>query len=51
MKFLILIFTQQEVRNTANGFGHAGIIVDFGTKSTLKKRPSKEKKHIFSIIL
>ena len=26
----------------------AGIIVDFGKKSTLKKHPSKEKKHIFS---
>ena len=25
-----------------------GIVVDFGKKNTLKKRPSKEKKHIFS---
>ena len=27
---------------------NAGIVVDFGKKSTLKKYPSKEKKHIFS---
>ena len=37
LKFNILVFLIM-----------AGIVVDFGKISTLKKQPSKEKKHIFS---